>query len=321
MTRVIASIALLATSAFGNPACDEITSEDALFVVDFQNDFMAPVPVRSSPPNYDISGHVVNGSIQGGSLAVGGTDELIDPINKWISYFNERGGQVFASLDWHPSNHCSFCRNGTASSNPGGYHPDGAFCAPLPQPGFNATGRCVDSVAVADWNRGTLAQWPTHCVETSFGARFQPYLALPANATVVKKGWDVRNDTYSAFGGTQSAQTSPFDTEDSEKVLRGRRGLAELLESRGIRRFWAVGIALDYCVGGTVLDALGKNNDTKRPRPDKINTVVLVEPCTRAVDPSGTGAAMSAAIKAAGGKIATRLEPEEAIRQVCEGAL
>ncbi|HXN07929.1 MAG TPA: nicotinamidase [Nitrospiria bacterium] len=62
---------------------------DALILVDIQNDFLP-----------------------GGALAVPMGDEIIAPLNKMIAVFEESRLPVFATRDWHPSNHCSFKNNG-----------------------------------------------------------------------------------------------------------------------------------------------------------------------------------------------------------------
>eukprot|EP00470_Lotharella_oceanica_P000673 CAMPEP_0170172376 /NCGR_PEP_ID=MMETSP0040_2-20121228/5608_1 /TAXON_ID=641309 /ORGANISM="Lotharella oceanica, Strain CCMP622" /LENGTH=316 /DNA_ID=CAMNT_0010413003 /DNA_START=1 /DNA_END=951 /DNA_ORIENTATION=+ len=308
----------MASSFSSSTPCTQITPQDALFIVDTQNDFMEAYAIpEGAKPNYDIEPYVHDGKVRAGSLAVANTSAIIEPINEWIRYFNQNGGRVFASLDWHPRNHCSFCRNGTQPTNPGGYKPRGGVCGPLPSYGFNDTGRCQDSVAQDDYKNGSLMQWPDHCLESDFGARFQPFLSIPANATVVKKGWDSTVDTYSAFGGTESLQGYPFDTKDKKPELSARDDLGSLIAKANITRFWTVGIALDFCVGGTVLDALGKNAKTQRPKPESISLVSLVLPCTRAVDPSGSGAEMLQNAIDAGAVVAHYASPVDAIAEVC----
>ena len=81
---------------------------------------------------------------------------------------------------------------------------------------------------------GQGGPWPVHCVAGSDGARFAPGLQL-ADAVVVSKATTVDVDAYSAFNGT---------------------GLADTLRERGIRRLVVCGLATDYCVLNTVLDAL-----------------------------------------------------------------
>ena len=51
---------MVAAAVMGVP-CENITENDALFIVDTQNDFMESFPVRSKPANYDISGHIKDG--------------------------------------------------------------------------------------------------------------------------------------------------------------------------------------------------------------------------------------------------------------------
>ena len=76
--------------------------------------------------------------------------------------------------------------------------------------------------------------WPVHCVQNTRGAEFHPALSDDPRVEVVSKGLG-DEDSYSAFDGT---------------------GLAEQLRGRGVREVWVGGLATDYCVKNTVLDAL-----------------------------------------------------------------
>ena len=81
--------------------------------------------------------------------------------------------------------------------------------------------------------------WPTHCVAGTAGARLHPDLALPAGAMIVTKG-TARDETgYSAFDGT----------------VTGRGSLLDDLRARGVDHLIVGGLATDYCVRETVLDA------------------------------------------------------------------
>jgi nicotinamidase/pyrazinamidase len=99
----------------------------------------------------------------------------------------------------------------------------------------------VPVFASRDWHppdhvsfRARGGPWPPHCVAQSEGARFAPELRLPPDAVVVSKATTADKDAYSAFAGTD---------------------LAEALRARGVRRLWIGGLATDYCVLNTVLDA------------------------------------------------------------------
>ena len=81
--------------------------------------------------------------------------------------------------------------------------------------------------------------WPVHCVAGTPGAAFHPWLRLPPDAIVVSKGQDRKDDGYSAFEGT---------TNDG-------RSLGEHLRDRGITHLFVGGLATDYCVRASVLDA------------------------------------------------------------------
>jgi nicotinamidase/pyrazinamidase len=78
--------------------------------------------------------------------------------------------------------------------------------------------------------------WPPHCVAGSAGADFARELVLPGQAQVVSKGEQREREAYSAFAGT---------------------ALDQLLRTAGVRRLFVGGLATDYCVQASVLDALG----------------------------------------------------------------
>ncbi|OGX36498.1 MAG: nicotinamidase [Omnitrophica WOR_2 bacterium RIFCSPHIGHO2_02_FULL_50_17] len=82
--------------------------------------------------------------------------------------------------------------------------------------------------------------WPVHCAQNTKGAAFHPDLKLPAAAVIVSKGMDPDKDSYSAF--------QAFD-EDG-------RSLADILSVRGVKELFVGGLATDYCVKASVLDAL-----------------------------------------------------------------
>lgn len=85
-------------------------------------------------------------------------------------------------------------------------------------------------------------EWPRHCVANSDGARFHPKLALPPYAQIVSKGAEPSSDGYSAFEGTLSDGTA----------------LEQDLRARGVSHLMVGGLATDYCVRHSVLDALAR---------------------------------------------------------------
>jgi nicotinamidase/pyrazinamidase len=83
--------------------------------------------------------------------------------------------------------------------------------------------------------------WPPHCVQETRGAEFHPELLDDPRITVISKGMGDENN-YSAFDGT---------------------GLARRLREQGIEEIWVGGLATDYCVKNTVLDALREGFQVK----------------------------------------------------------
>lgn len=114
--------------------------------------------------------------------------------------------------------------------------------------------------------------WPAHCVRDTPGAAFHPGLDVPEEALVVDKATDAGREAYSGFEGAS---------------------LAGELRSRGVTRVFVCGLATDYCVKATVLDAVRNGFET-----------VLVADACRGVDiPAGAAAAAVDEMKAAGATV------------------
>jgi nicotinamidase/pyrazinamidase len=84
--------------------------------------------------------------------------------------------------------------------------------------------------------------WPVHCVQGTHGAEFHERLTDDPRVTVVSKGTDESTDGYSGFDGTN---------------------LAQALRNEGVGEVWVGGLATDYCVKHTVLDALREGFEVK----------------------------------------------------------
>jgi nicotinamidase/pyrazinamidase len=87
---------------------------------------------------------------------------------------------------------------------------------------------------------GTQTLWPDHCVQGTWGAEFHPALHLPQGELVLRKGFRPDIDSYSAF----------FENDRTTAT-----GLGGYLRERGLTRVFLVGLAYDYCVGYSALDA------------------------------------------------------------------
>ena len=100
-------------------------------------------------------------------------------------------------------------------------------------------------------------QWPVHCVRETEGGKFHPGLALGSDVVIVSKGASPDADSYSGFEAIDTAGIK----------------LADLLRQAGVKRLFIGGLATDYCVKHTVLDALQYGFE-----------VVLLEDAIRGVD-------------------------------------
>jgi nicotinamidase/pyrazinamidase len=121
---------------------------------------------------------------------------------------------------------------------------------------------------------GPQTLWPDHCVQATPGAALHPGLRLPRAELVIRKGFRPAIDSYSAF---------------FENDRRTPTGLAGYLRERGLERLFLVGLATDFCVHYSAIDArrLGF-------------AVVLVEDGCRAIDLDGSLDLAMRAMAAAG---------------------
>jgi nicotinamidase/pyrazinamidase len=114
------------------------------------------------------------------------------------------------------------------------WHPAGHLSFASSHPGAAPFSRVM-----APYGEQTL--WPDHCVQGTPGAALHPNLRADRFAAVLRKGWRRGVDSYSAF------------TENDRKTPTG---LADWLRDQGIRRVFLAGLATDFCVGWSGLDAL-----------------------------------------------------------------
>ena len=109
---------------------------------------------------------------------------------------------------------------------------------------------------------GTQVLWPDHCVQESSGAAFHSDLDITDTQLVIRKGFRPPIDTYSAF----------FENDQSTPT-----GLTGYLQTRGFSRLFLCGLATDFCVAYSALDARKEGFD-----------VVVIEDACRAIDMDGS---------------------------------
>ena len=144
-----------------------LRADDALIVVDIQYDFLP-----------------------GGSLAVAGGDEIIEPINA----LSRRFRNVIQTQDWHPAGHISF-----ASSHEG-----------------------MSPFQVIELPYGPQVLWPDHCVIGTRGAEFSVALDIPHVQTIIRQGYRETIDSYSGF------KENDHDTQTGLAGYLRERGLKRL---------------------------------------------------------------------------------------------
>jgi nicotinamidase/pyrazinamidase len=129
---------------------------------------------------------------------------------------------------------------------------------------------------------GPQTLWPDHCLQGTSGAAFHPQLVTEKAELVIRKGFRAAIDSYSAF--FENDKTTPT-------------GLAGYLRERGLKRIFMAGLATDFCVQYSALDA----------RRLGFETVVVKSGC-RAIDLAGSLATASAAMAAAGVQLTDNLD-------------
>lgn len=121
---------------------------------------------------------------------------------------------------------------------------------------------------------GEQVLWPVHCVQGTHDAALHEGLRVDHAQLIVRKGYQRDIDSYSAF---------------VEADRRTTTGLAAWLHARGITRLWLCGLATDYCVAWSALDARAAGFE-----------VTVIEDACRAIDLNGSLAQAWADMTAAG---------------------
>jgi nicotinamidase/pyrazinamidase len=151
---------------------------------------------------------VQNDFCPGGALEVPQGDRVVPGINALMKEF----GAVILTQDWHPAGHSSF------ASQHAGKEP-------------------FDTVEMP---YGPQILWPDHCVQGSAGSAFHPDLQVVRADMIVRKGYNPKIDSYSAF----------FENDHETPT-----GLHGYLQERGLTTLTMAGLATDFCVKFSALDA------------------------------------------------------------------
>ena len=147
------------------------------------------------------------------------------------------------------------------------WHPAGHSSFASSHPGANA-------MDVTEMPYGPQVLWPDHCVQGSVGAQFHPDLRTDPADMIIRKGQNPAIDSYSAF------------FENDRKTPTGLHGY---LQTRGVTSLTMVGLALDFCVNFSAVDATALGYDVR-----------VEAALSRGIDADGSMAAALAGMRAAG---------------------
>lgn len=120
---------------------------------------------------------------------------------------------------------------------------------------------------------GQQVLWPDHCVQGTHGADLVAGLSIPQAELVIRKGYHKNVDSYSAFNEADGTPT----------------GLASYLRERHVNRVFLAGLATDFCVGFSAVDARRAGFEA-----------LVIEDASRGIDTNGSLAAAWAAMTKAG---------------------
>ncbi|HEU6442247.1 MAG TPA: nicotinamidase [Microvirga sp.] len=115
---------------------------------------------------------------------------------------------------------------------------------------------------VIELSYGPQVLWPDHCVQGTAGAEISRDLHIPHAQLMIRKGYNAGIDSYSGF--------KEADRETST-------GLESYLKERGFKRVFCAGLATDFCVAWTAIDAAAAGFET-----------FLIEDASRAIDTNGS---------------------------------
>lgn len=142
---------------------------------------------------------------------------------------------------------------------------------------FAANHAGKDPFAVIDMPYGPQVLWPTHCVQGSEGALFHKSLKADMADLIIRKGFRAEIDSYSAF------------FENDHKTPTGLEGY---LKTRGVTKLTIVGLATDFCVNYSAVDAAKLGFE-----------VTVIEKLCRAIDLDGSLAAATEGMQTAGVRV------------------
>jgi nicotinamidase/pyrazinamidase len=131
---------------------------------------------------------------------------------------------------------------------------------------------------------GLQVLWPDHCVQGTPGAEIARDIDIPHAQLVIRKGYNASIDSYSGF---------------KEADRQTSTGLEGYLRERGFRRVFCAGLALDFCVAWTALDAVTAGFET-----------YVIEDASRAIDTNGSLARAQDDMSAAGVRVISSAQIE-----------
>ena len=259
--------ALIQRHSVGRVKDQAVPPNSALLVIDMQNDFIS------------------------GTLPVAGGEAIIPTINE-LSVLDAWDFVAFTT-DYHPANHLSFASNSPFNKQPFmsidvAYTSFQKVCGDAYKALYHesAAGNCSANDVEVSFSQEL---WPDHCIQGTWGQHIHKDVIVPSRASVIRKGITTVVDSYGAFANNYGM----YLTDRSQEALKRieENSLADSLKVFGIKQVYVAGLALDYCVKYTALQALLRDYET-----------YVITDATKPVS-SDTGTDAVHAVTAAGGRM------------------
>lgn len=187
-----------------------------------------------------------------------------DEVVAEINDIRRSFGVRIYTQDFHPADHSSFASNNDDA----------------------------EIMSMKEMSYGPQVMWPDHCVQGTEGSYFHKDLDIDDCDTVIQKGTNIKVDSYSAF----------FENDQvSQPRLENGETLSSILKTIDVDTVVLVGLAYDFCVGFSALDARKEGFE-----------VIVVKSATRSIDLDGSEASMDAKLSKAGVKVVANLEDLQA---------
>lgn len=255
----------------------------------------------------------------------GASGEYVSSLAGFASAVRSGGGRVVGVLDAHPADHCSFCRNGTAESNPSGFLPSGGVCLLETDPA-RAPNRCTDALSAAAFAAGAYDQWPDNRVAGGSGSAPVDGLFQPDADVCFYKGyhptqaglsiWNARIPESEEATCSDSLSLPPVDELDNRPSLGQAVGGGGGVFAHRVERVWLAGVGAEHDLAVSLGYVFGTQEGAASGIPGGVEIVVVDGLVLPYVDRTPRSVHGVVAASKAGAYVVVGTDPGSAVSQL-----